>query len=152
MQMTFRQQFHHAQSSEHFCVNTVTSTCYRPSRVLTFKINRLRFLLWKPQVGTWMRSVPPGASLSWNLWLWNKRKAQFSTGWAVKDFSWLCHTSLRSSLITNTHCQLKTEAVTEGFQITPNPVTVKVTKLSPDIGVRKRICLFRSYLRGNHIQ
>lgn len=82
-----------------------TYTCYRPSRVLTFKINRLRFLSSeKPHNSTWMRSAPPGVSLSLNLWLWNERKAQFSTGWAV-NFSWLCDRSLRSSLITNKLCQ-----------------------------------------------
>lgn len=78
------------------------------------------FQLLQLQVSTWMRSAPPGASLSWNLWLWNKRKARFSTGSPVKDFSWLCHRSLRSSLITNKLCQHLNEGSSDWeLQITP---------------------------------
>lgn len=106
---------------------------------MTFKINWLRFSA--PKASSWhMNEVSPrhptlGASLSRNLWIWNKRKSpDFHRTFTVEDFSWLCHRRLRSSL--NKLCQniqITAAGVTKGYKLlqpTSGPAVVKVIKLS----------------------
>lgn len=83
-----------------------------------------------------MRSVPPGVSPSWNLWLWNKRKAALSAGWATNDFPGFVtevwgHNSQRTST-ANTFKSTHGLRVPNNSHPTRGLSTVKVTKLLPD--------------------